>query len=45
MLATKPTTSPVIPPPTLIIRSVRLKFLDNKIFKKLLIVERDLFFH
>ena len=30
ILATNPTTSPVIPPPTLIIKSDRLKFLDNK---------------
>ena len=33
ILATKPATSPVIPPPTAIIKSDRLKFLDNNLFK------------
>ena len=44
MLATKPATSPVIPPPTPIIKSDRLKFFDNSIFKKKFTLFRDLFF-
>ena len=31
ILATRPATSPVIPPPTAIIKSALLKFFDNKI--------------
>ena len=34
MLATNPTKSPVIPPPTPIIKSDLLKFFDSNLFKK-----------
>ena len=42
ILETKPTTSPVIPPPTAITRSVRLKFLEK--FFKVFDFFIDLFF-
>ena len=34
MLATNPTKSPVMPPPTPIIKSDLLKFFDSNLFKK-----------
>ena len=43
-LATNPTKSPVIPPPTPIIKSDLLKFFENKLFKKKVTKLRDFTF-
>ena len=45
MLATKPATSPVIPPPTPIIKSDLLKFLDSSHSKNNLLYLLTYFFH
>ena len=44
ILDTKPTTSPVIPPPTLIIKSDRFRFAFRSLRKKSFTTFNDLFF-
>ena len=44
ILATKPATSPVIPPPKAIIKSDLLKFLESILPKRLFTFINDLFF-